>query len=235
MGYFFWIGFSDANYANIGTPTHFFSSGTNFVQDAMLSRFICGVICFIASLAYLTMALGYGYTTRCCDGRQFFYARYIDWTITTPLMLYKITSYTRMGLHEKQFAYAFDILMIIAGLIGALVCSSDKWIFFGFSMLAFLPVMALICGYNNNDEKDLNSTAFYNHYNQIVSLTVFLWSFYPIVWILAEGTNTICANAEAICYTVLDILAKSFFGFLCIMPRSLYCSKSGGLIQGSML
>merc|ERR1719231_596928 len=59
-------------------------------------------------------------------------------TITTPLMLYKIMSYTQMGLHEKQFAYAMDILMVIAGLIGALVCGSDKWIFFGFSMLAFL-------------------------------------------------------------------------------------------------
>merc|ERR1712070_974661 len=195
--YFWYLTFHDPNYSQAWSTVETAfgnASDDEKVRAVQLSRAVSFVICFIASLAYLTMALGYGYTTRCCDGRQFFYARYVDWTITTPLMLYKIMSYTQMGLHEKQFAYAMDILMVIAGLIGALVCGSDKWIFFGFSMLAFLPVMALLCGYNNNDEKDLNSTAFYNHYNQIVSLTVVLWSFYPIVWILAEGTGTICAQ-----------------------------------------
>jgi bacteriorhodopsin len=229
--YFFWIGFSDANYANIDTPTHFFSSGTNFVQDAMLSRFICGVICFIASLAYLTMALGYGYTTRCCDGRQFFYARYVDWAVTTPLLLFKILKYANIETHEEWFIYAMDILMIVAGLIGALICgNNDKWAFFGFSMLCFLPIIYFICQFSDR----LNDDAFKGVYGQVVALTAFTWIFYPIIWILAEGTGTICAQAEAVCYTVLDIIAKSVFGFILCQPRALWINEGLQPI-GSML
>jgi bacteriorhodopsin len=49
-----------------------------------------------------------------------------------------------------------------------------------------------------------------------MNITVLSWFFYPIVWILAEGTGVLCANAEAICYTVLDIISKTVFGFLIV-------------------
>ena len=41
------------------------------------------------------MASGNGWFTRCHDGdvRQFFYARYIDWIVTTPLMLHAIAHF----------------------------------------------------------------------------------------------------------------------------------------------
>jgi hypothetical protein len=43
--------------------------------------------------------------------------------------------------------------------------------------------------------------------------TVALWTAYPVVWALAEGSNMISADAEVLAYAVLDILAKSVFGF----------------------
>jgi len=45
-------------------------------------------------------------------------------------------------------------------------------------------------------------------------LTVLAWCLYPVVWILAEGTGTISSNGEAIFYTVLDVIAKTGFGFI---------------------
>merc|ERR1712178_343567 len=53
-------------------------------------------------------------------------------------------------------------------------------------------------------------------FRSIINLTVLSCFFYPIVWILAEGTGVLCANAEAICYTVLDIISKTVFGFLIV-------------------
>lgn len=54
---------------------------------------IAGCVCLIASLAYLTMATDNGWYTRCHDGRQFFFARYIDWVVTTPLMLHALAHF----------------------------------------------------------------------------------------------------------------------------------------------
>merc|ERR1711865_385163 len=121
-----------------------------FLDRVRAQRMVSGVICFIASLAYLTMALGYGFTVRCFDGRQFFYARYVDWAITTPLMLWEIMEHTAATDAQKYFIYAMDILMIVAGLIGSLVDGSDKWAFFGFSMLCFCPVIWFICSLREN-------------------------------------------------------------------------------------
>jgi bacteriorhodopsin len=181
------------------------------VENHRLHRLVAGVVCFIASLAYLTMSLGYGYTVRCCDGRQFYYARYVDWTITTPLMLWEIVDYTNAPHNERIFLLFMDVLMIIGGLIGALVCGGEKWAFFGFSILCFIPILWFLCALEAQ-VKDRQTRIF----RSIMNLTVLSWFFYPIVWILAEGTGVLCANAEAICYTVLDIISKTVFGFLIV-------------------
>jgi bacteriorhodopsin len=232
----FWVAFNDSAIASVASwnaDDHFLGSSdaAQAVASIRLSRFISGMVCFVASLAYLTMALGYGYTTRCCDGRQFFYARYVDWAITTPLMIWKILERTEAADHEKYFLITMDILMIVAGLIGSLVCGNNKWAFFGFSMLCFLPVMYYICAFKDSLKNDL----FASSYNQAVAITFCTWIIYPVVWILAEGTGTICAQAEAICYTVLDIIAKSVFGFVLCSARALWRNNGVVVNGGSML
>ena len=48
----------------------------------------------MAFLSYYAMATGYGWTTVSVGSsdmaRQFFYARYIDWAVTTPLLLVRV-------------------------------------------------------------------------------------------------------------------------------------------------
>merc|ERR1711966_242475 len=156
-----------------------------------------------------TMALGYGYTVRCCDGRSFYYARYIDWTITTPLLLWEVLDVSNMIAPHRHFIYFLDLLMIIAGLIGSLICGGEKWIFFGFSMLCFIPILWFLCALRESVEEQHKKA-----FETLMNITVITWFFYPIIWIMAEGTGSLCANAEAICYTVLDIIAKSAFGFV---------------------
>ena len=48
---------------------------------------------------------GYGSYTRCSDGRTFFYARYIDWVITTPIMLHGLCEFA--GAADDVFIYLF--------------------------------------------------------------------------------------------------------------------------------
>ena len=42
--------------------------------------------------------------------------------------------------------------------------------------------------------------------------TVLLWTAYPVVWALAEGTNFLSVDQEILAYAVLDVAAKAVFG-----------------------
>merc|ERR1740127_315466 len=108
-----------------------------------------GFVLTIASLAYLTMATGHGYILRCCDGRSFYYTRYIDWTLTTPIMLWELaTICTNVKQWHFTWLFFLDVLMIISGLIGSLMCGGEKWIFWGFGVICFIPVIALLCQFD---------------------------------------------------------------------------------------
>merc|ERR1711990_393520 len=76
-----------------------------------------------------------------------------------------------------------------------------------------------IIGTNNGVGAFLPHVHFIVSYNNIMRLTVLAWTLYPVVWILAEGTDTISANGEAIFYTILDIISKAGFGILIVTMR----------------
>merc|ERR1711907_242971 len=96
----------------------------------------------IASLAYLTMATGYG--AKIVNGQEFFFARYIDWTLTTPLMLVDLILLAHGAKAKMEtilHIVAVDMLMVVGGLIGALQGADEsKWVFFAFSMFMFCPI-----------------------------------------------------------------------------------------------
>merc|ERR1711865_58351 len=205
------------------------------------------IFTFLASLAYLSMASHHGFYVRCFDGREFYYARYLDWIITTPMMLHALAYFGDMTDNIWHYLFFNDILMIASGLIGSTVGGGERWAFFGFSMLCFLPVIYYLCNVKNfvidnrlfdgagavaNAEIALAqavngnlgaafrpSLFFMGTYDSIMRLTVLAWSMYPIVWILAEGTGTLSANAEAVIYTILDVISKSGFGILIVTAK----------------
>jgi len=225
--YVWWLIFYDSAYAamekefktkhNFASPfavieakfDHFFE----FLRPVKFGRMISFTILFIASLAYLTMALGYGFTLK-CDGREFYFARYIDWFLTTPLILHEIMARSNADTHERYFVIFMDIIMIVAGLIASLVSGNNKWVFFAFSCLAFLPILYFLVGLRHRLLS--NHPFFHARFTQIVTVTIITWIQYPIVWILTHGTNTISASGETIWYTVLDVIAKSFLAYLLV-------------------
>jgi bacteriorhodopsin len=147
----------------------------------------------IASLAYLTMALGHGYVTK-CNGRDFYYARYVDWALTTPIMLYEFVRISARGDGLMQtFMVLIDVFMIVAGLIGELIEGSERWAFFGFSMLAFLPIMWFLCSLASDVNggmglcgSNASDTESQKLYKRVAAITLISWIGYPIIWILAN-------------------------------------------------
>lgn len=175
----------------------------------------------IASIAYLTMATEQGYEGGDDGDRQFFFVRYIDWTLTTPLMLLDIAGLARVTRSDGLgLLLGSDVLMIVAGVIGANMNDSNgdykhyKWAFFALGMLFYMPIchfLLMETGEGKSKAAALSRT--------VGLFTLLLWSAYPVVWIVAEGSEVISPDVEAIAYTVLDILAKSVFGVMIVTAR----------------
>jgi bacteriorhodopsin len=49
-------------------------------------------------------------------------------------------------------------------------------------------------------------------FTAIAGYTLILWTAYPVVWAIADGTRRVSVNTEIIVYGVLDVLAKGVFG-----------------------
>merc|ERR1712078_337167 len=142
---------------------------------------------------------------------DFYYARYVDWIITTPLMLYDLAVIGGTDTNTRIFLCGIDIIMIVSGLIGSLVEDSgaglggtnEKWGFFGFSMLCFIPVIYFLCANNGDGKHTLLGTlcnglgVFCSSntsnepraktYQRAMNLTVITWMVYPIIWILSKA------------------------------------------------
>jgi len=216
----------------LAASTIYFMFGMFSMEDGKRKYHIYTMgITGIATVAYLTMASGGGYIGADSDiatgQRQFFYARYIDWAFTTPLLLLDVASLAGASTDTLLFLVITDALMIVAGLIGAIAEGQIKWVFWFIGMWFFAPIVYyLVSGLNEQAAK--RGPASKAAFTQIAWLTAISWSAYPIVWALAEGTGTISCDTEATLYCVLDITAKAVFGFMVVGARDALEESFGG-------
>lgn len=108
-------------------------------------HYITAGVVFVAAIAYFSMGSNLGFTPIAVEFprsdpkvrgtfREIFYVRYIDWFITTPLLLMDLMLTAGMPWPTILFVILVDEIMIITGLVGALVQSIYKWGYFAFGM-----------------------------------------------------------------------------------------------------
>jgi len=166
------------------------------------------IICSVAATAYMSMAFQQGFVRK-ENGRQFYYARYIDWAITTPLLLFELATLAGAGSTLTLLIVILDEIMVITGLFGGLsVRRGPTWIWFGMGCLAFLPIFYLI---TIHFRKYLNEHTRTPYTVQSIGLTV-LWIIYPICWGLTDGGYVISVDYEHLWFCILDVLAKCVYG-----------------------
>ena len=125
--------------------------------------------------------------------------RYIDWSITTPLILLAILLfYNPDGPVRYEYFLALAVLdwgMLGAGYLGETGAIS-KWTGFGvgFAFLAGLLVLMYSCCI----DRSANHTVFW--------LFAFIWSLYGVVYMIEDE------ETKNIGYNILDVLAKALFG-----------------------
>lgn len=192
-------------------------------QDRIFHYITAGVT-MVAAIAYFTMGSHLGFTPIDVEfersnpkvagvNREIYYVRYIDWFITTPLLLMDLMLTAAMPWPTTAWVILIDEVMIVTGLVGALVSSSYKWGYFVFGCAALVWLVYVLVWEARKHAYGVSSDAG-KAFMYCGSLTAFLWTLYPIAWGVSEGGNVIPPDSEAIFYGILDILAKPGFGAL---------------------
>lgn len=224
-----WVGFGiffASGWLFLCRSWNFFKSGCSECCEQRPLAFLClpsiliGFINIITSIDYLAMATENGYYVRCFDGRWIFWSRYVDWLITTPLLLWIILYFANACDDTFIFIFWTDILMILSGLIGATIADSYVWFFFAFGILLFLPITFYVLSLRNQCvDCEYDYSLFFWNFRNIVLIFAVGWFFYPWVWVAATATNRLSVNGEAIAYFVLDVITKALFGWFIICMR----------------
>jgi len=193
---------------------------------------LCSAACLIAAVFYFIMALGGGSYVSCCTGRELNFLRYADWLFTTPLLLVaaiqfglrlpelkaklrRLEEYSINNNSAVCFLVVIDILMILAGFVGANTCGGLKWAFWGFAFICFVSILGFL--FWNLRLVRRRKLLHYQRapiFKKLFLVISFFWTLYPIAWVLADGTESLCVNVEVIVYLVLDIITKVLFGYL---------------------
>ncbi|MCJ1230083.1 hypothetical protein MMC12_006754 [Toensbergia leucococca] len=161
--------------------------------------------------------------------REVYWARYVDWSLTTPLLLMDLCFLAGLSGADILVAVVADLIMILTGLFAAFVeAEGAKWGYYTFACIAYLVVVYQLAihgravAMNNNAKTGTFFAA-------IGGFTLILWTVYPIIWGVADGSRLIGVDGEIIAYAVLDVLAKPVFGFWLLFTHDSLASSSFSL------
>lgn len=152
--------------------------------------------------------------------RQIFWARYVDWSLTTPLLLLDLAFLAGLNGANIVVAIVADVVMVLTGLFAAYGHSDgQKWGYYAMSCIAYLFIVYLLAipGRKAVSAKD-NATR-----TLFISIAVYalvLWTLYPIVWGFGDGSRIVGVDMEIVLYAILDVLAKPVFGFWLLVSHA---------------
>jgi len=191
-------------------------------RNARIFHYITAGFTLVAAIAYFSMGSNLGWTAiqveferrdpkEAGNMRQIFYVRYIDFFVTTPLVLADL--FLTCGLPTPTIWYTILIqeVVVICSLVGALVKSTYKWGFFTFGTVAWFFVAWTIVFEGRAYARVLGADIL-RLYTILGVWIAVLGVLYPIAWGVSEGGNVIPCDSEAIFYGIADILSKPVFG-----------------------
>jgi len=178
----------------------------SFAEVSRVIPFMSSSITLMTSIAYLIMATAHGFIQSCPDTKPSYYIRYLDWIITMPIMLLLLSFIKALPIESRCFVVFLDIIMVFSWAMGAAVTIGTKWIFFAFGLLCLLPI--LFTFHWEWRRRQTASTDFNKKVDTALWILTVTWLMYPVMWVITEGTGSICSDTETVLYAVLDVLAK---------------------------
>jgi bacteriorhodopsin len=181
----------------------------------------------IAAASYLSMLLGFGVSVLEVNygpGELVIYwARYVDWLFTTPLLLLDIALLAGADRNTIGALIGLDAFMIVTGLAGTLInFLIGRYIFWTVSTIALIFILyylfANLTARANEMDEDTQST-----FITLRNIILVLWSVYPIAWLVGtEGAGIVPLFVETLLFMILDVTAKVGFGIILLRSRAIF-------------
>ncbi|KAH7311582.1 FDD123 protein [Stachybotrys elegans] len=189
-------------------------------RDRLFHYMSAGLL-LVAAIAYFSMGSGLGQvpievefrrggSLRVAGTREIFWVRYVDWFITTPLLLLDLLLTAGLPWPTILMAILADEVMVVCGLVGALIPTTYKWGYFTFATVAFLYVVSVLV-FDGRSHARAFGGEIQRTYMTCGVLLIGIWFLYPIAWGVSEGGNVIHPDSEAVFYGILDLIAKPVF------------------------
>jgi len=201
----------------------------NIPVSRRLYHFLTTIITLTAAASYFAMASGHGHTYHCdtvwehhehvpdtshelC--RQVLWPRYVDWAITTPLLLLDLSLLAGIDGAHTLMAVVADLFMVLAGLFAAFGDDRtiQRWGWYAIACIAYLVVVWHVALHGSKAVRAKGQRVT-KLFTSLAAFTLIVWTVYPIVWGVADGARKASVDAEIMAYAVLDILSKVVFGF----------------------
>ena len=163
------------------------------------------VIPGFAGLSYVAIALGIGTVT--VNGTQLVGFRYIDWLVTTPLLVGYVGYVAGASRRAIAGVMVADALMILAG-VGAVVSTgAAKWGLFAVSSAFHVTLFGyLYVVFPRQVSDDPQQIGLFSLLKNHIGL---LWLAYPFVWLMGPAGlgYTVLAGTD-LTFAFLDVMAK---------------------------
>ncbi|KAM7190424.1 opsin-1 [Naviculisporaceae sp. PSN 640] len=189
----------------------------------------------IASLSYFALASGDGEAYNCVTVRdvhknvpdtfhevcrQVYWARYVDWALTTPLLLVQLSLLAGIDGAHTLMAVIANVIMILTALFSAFGThgTAQTWGWYAISCISYLFVIWHVALHGTRMVRN-KGTGVSKLFGSLGLFTLVLWTAYPIVWGVINGSHKPSVDTEIMIYAVLDILAKPVFGFWLLLSH----------------
>lgn len=170
-----------------------------------------------SGLAYMALALGQGIIE--VDGREVYLARYIDWVVTTPLLLGGL-AWTAMFYVKKHVSLIValmgaDVIMILSGLFADLSPDGPvKWLWYVIGCVSLAIIFFVTWGPLRRIAESQGAEVG-SAYKKVAGYLSVLWVGYPLVWALGpSGLGVIGSMTDVALFVILPIFSKVGFSLL---------------------
>lgn len=172
-----------------------YSSTLTFSQQKRMFHILTAFITTFATISYYAMAIHDGvgqneitlkHTQKHFPDtfqtvyREVYWARYVDWSVTTPLLLLDLCLLAGLSGANILVAIVADIIMILTGLFAAFtVEEGPKWGWYAMACIAYLVVVYQLAfnGRGVVQNKDKKTATFFS---AIAGFTLIIWTLYPM-------------------------------------------------------
>ncbi|MGK5673196.1 bacteriorhodopsin [Micromonospora sp. URMC 106] len=161
---------------------------------------------------YLVLALGGGRAE--VAGHTLYWARYVDWAVTSPLLLVALMLTATHSLPGRRWGLASaltgtNLVVFVCGLTAELAADATiRYTLFTMGVLAFLGLYGLIWGpLRTHARRQPEGIAAV--YTEAALLLSVLWVGYPLCWMIGPaGVGLVDSATTSLLYVLLSILTK---------------------------